>query len=200
MPLAVVNIKGLQSLYSNGMRLGGRIGEENFFGPFSDMSRAEKVARSVSESDGLRAGYVIEALVSGAEPGAFDPSQQRSPERQNQSNSLDLPPIEVNVVQAFFGPGFVGLIPGQYGMRGMNATDQFVALTATRQSSRMDFNCEIQANNEAVFLHYPFWRQHDFFQCGIQNHMRDKVCADIRRIWSVAFPSIRLSALDTTAF
>ena len=69
---------------------------------------------------------------------------------------------------------------------------QFVTLHDTMDDYGMDFVLEIQANSTAVFLNFPFWRQHDFTPEGIDRHRRDEVLAEINRIWEIHYPELPL--------
>jgi hypothetical protein len=100
------------------------------------------------------------------------------------------------IVSAHFGENFKGRIPTQFGLRGKDATAQFVALTRTLDYSAMDFRCEISANHVAVFLNYGFWVQSVFSNRGITKAEQDRVLTAIERIWSDAFPEIHLPLTD----
>ena len=58
--------------------------------------------------------------------------------------------------------------------------------------SGMDFHCEINANNLAIFLHYSFWRQRDFSDKEISESEKNKILAFIKEIWSQSFPQTPL--------
>jgi hypothetical protein len=100
------------------------------------------------------------------------------------------PPILI--VSAHFGGNFKGHVPAQFGLRGKDATAQFVALARTLDYSGMDFSCEISANHIAVFLNFPFWLQSQFSNHGITKADQERVLAAIRTIWSDAFPKTPL--------
>lgn len=57
----------------------------------------------------------------------------------------------------------------------------------------MDFGCEIRAQPTAIYLHFPFWAQHDFAEQGISTPRRDQLLADIRTVWTT-----RKSGIDLT--
>jgi hypothetical protein len=111
-------------------------------------------------------------------------------------NEHILPPILI--VSAHFGENFKGRIPDQFGLRGKDATAQFVAMARTLDYSAMDFRCEISANHVAVFLNYGFWVQSTFSNQGITKADQERVLAAIRTIWSDAFPKIHLPLTDAT--
>ena len=105
------------------------------------------------------------------------------------------PPI--TIVSAYFGQNFKGIIPSKFGLRGKDATTQFVALARTLDYSAMDFQCEITANHATIFLNYPFWMQRVFLDQGIQKTEQDRVLIAIQTIWSDAFPEIPLPLSNT---
>jgi len=83
-------------------------------------------------------------------------------------------------------------VSAQYGLRGKDATAQFVALARTLDYSGMDFRCEVAVNHVAVFVNYAFWMQGAFSNQGVTKTEQERVMAAIQRIWSDASPEIHL--------
>jgi hypothetical protein len=100
------------------------------------------------------------------------------------------PPILI--VSAHFGNNFKGHVPAQFGLKGKDATAQFVALSRTLGYSGMDVSCEVSANHVAVFLNYGFWVQSQFSNQGVAKADQERVLAAIRTVWSDAFPNTPL--------
>jgi hypothetical protein len=90
-------------------------------------------------------------------------------------------PIEI--VAVFFGRGYKGEIPNQFGLRGKDAGAQFVALTKAFKESMMDFRLEIAANHRAVFLNFPFWQHRDFADHAIEHSEKQRVMKEIENTW-----------------
>ena len=98
----------------------------------------------------------------------------------------------IRVTQAFFGSGFTGFVPPQFGLKGKNARDQFTCLVGTFGYSGMDFLCELAANKKAVFLNFPFWARTDFTPHDISAEQRSKVLSAIQKVWDERSPQMPL--------
>ena len=92
----------------------------------------------------------------------------------------------IEVDAAYFGDGFSGLIPDQFGLRGKAAVEQFVSLRGTADCSGMDFFCETYVQRRIVYCHYPFWREHDFTEQGVATEQRDDLIDRIEKRWSLS--------------
>jgi len=89
----------------------------------------------------------------------------------------------IRVKEAFFGESFTGHVPDNYGLKGKNATAQFIALAKTWDYSRFDVACEISANRKAVYLNCLFWATHDFSQYGISKQQQEDFIGNLKKIW-----------------
>ena len=98
----------------------------------------------------------------------------------------------IKIEAAYYGNEFRGYIPDKFALKGRDAIEQFSWLVGTFDYSTMDFQCEIRANNLAVFLHYAFWMQHDFSREGIFDSEKNKILAFIKDVWLQAFPQVPL--------
>ena len=74
-------------------------------------------------------------------------------------------------------------MPDNYGLKGKNATAQFIALAKTWDYSRFDVACEISANRKAVYLNCLFWATHDFSQYGISKQQQEDFIGNLKKIW-----------------
>jgi hypothetical protein len=61
--------------------------------------------------------------------------------------------------------------------------DALAALDQLLAYSTLAFDCEVVANQVAVFLHFPFWRQRDFGREGVSVDRRDRVVSAITGRW-----------------
>lgn len=78
---------------------------------------------------------------------------------------------------------FTGHIPDTFGLKGKDATDQFVALYKTWDYSTFDVACEISANRKAVFINWLFWSRHDFSKSGISKEQRGTLLRNLKQCW-----------------
>lgn len=89
----------------------------------------------------------------------------------------------ISLSSGFFGPDFKGHIPDKFGLKGKDAVTQFVAMAKTWDYSRMDFTCEVAANQKTVFLNLLFWAQFDFTDFGVDQLKRDEIVEKVRFAW-----------------
>ena len=102
---------------------------------------------------------------------------------------------QVEVVGAFFGDGFKGMIPRRFALRGKDAIAQLVALSGMHGYSLMDFHGEIAANRAAVFVHFPLWKRRSFAEEGVSDVQRETLLDAIRKAWSEVSPEAPLPDL-----
>jgi len=98
----------------------------------------------------------------------------------------------ITVQAAYFGTRFQGYVPSNFMLKGRNAVEQFVGLVRIFEYNGMDFQCEISANNLAIFLHYPFWQQYDFTDAALLDEEKEQVLTAIAAAWQRAYPHISL--------
>jgi hypothetical protein len=143
------------------------------------------------------AGYVTEFEIDDPYASSFEVRQVGAREHQelwvpaeslNEFNDHIVGPIRL--IGAFFGPAFVGIVPGAFSLRDKDARGQLETLRAIHGYSLMDFHGEVAANHEAVFAHFPYW---DYLATeGAHDPERGSLLAAIRKAWSGAFPLIHL--------
>ena len=201
-----VGIEELRLVYESALqRFPPRLPEQPIFYPVLNIGYAEQIARDWNTKSGSFAGYVTQFAVDDGYVAQFErhivggreheelwvPAEQLDEFNRHISG-------RIVVVGAYFGPQFRGYIPDRLGMKGRDAIAQFMLLAGVLDYSRMDFRCEITANDVTVFLHFPFWAQHDFSREGIAPVARDRVLAAIKEVWSGAFPEIPLGVFNQT--
>jgi hypothetical protein len=173
-----------------------RLPEQPIFYPVLNRQYAQQIARDWNTQSGSLAGYVTRFEI----PDDYAAQFERHTVGARQHEELWVPAEQlgefngqitgrIDVIDAYFAPGFEGYIPAQFGMKDRNAVQQFVLLAT---SEPFDVFYEIGTNRLAVFLHYPFWCQHDFSGEGIESGAHDKTLKIIKEMWFQRFPEIPL--------
>ncbi len=189
-----VGIEELALIFDSGMTAyPPRLPEQPIFYPVTNFVYARQIAHDWNTTSGSRAGYVTSFTVSDDYVSRFERKVVGGREHEElwvpaedltEFNSHISGLIEVEA--AFFGDGFSGMVPDQAGLRGKNATNQFISLRAIADYSGMDFFCETYVQRRFVFCHYPFWRQRDFSIHGITDDRRDDLVSRIEKRWDIS--------------
>lgn len=190
----------LRLVYEGGMKgFPPRKPEQPIFYPVLNLDYANEIAKKWNAKRESASGYVARFNLDDAYAGRFEPQKVGashhielwvpSDELSRFNEHILLP---ILIVSAHFGDNFTGHVLSQFGLRGKDATSQFIALARTLNYSVMDFRCEISANHVAIFLNYSFWVQATFSNDDITKADQERVLAAIRTIWSDAFPKIHL--------
>ena len=195
-----MDIEELQLLYETGMKgFPPRKPGQPIFYPVLNLEYANEIAKRWNAEGQTRSGYVAKFIVDDSYAAQFERHTVGAShhvelwvpaEELPRFNDHILPPIVI--VSAHFGGEFQVYVPTQFGLRGKDATAQFVALARTLDYSRMDFRCEIAVNHVAVFLNYGFWRRSAFSNEHITEAEHDRVLNAIQKIWTDMFPEIHL--------
>lgn len=177
-----------------------RLREQPIFYPVLNQTYAAQIAREWNtKSPPNFAGYVTRFQIDGDYAAQFPTQTVGSgthqelwvpAERLPEFNSKILGCIQT--VEAYFGNQFTGFVPDGFGLRGKNATDQFVCLAGTFDYSGMDFVCETAANAKSVYLNFPFWSARDFEALGVTAAKKLKVLDAISKLWQQRLPLIPL--------
>jgi hypothetical protein len=175
-----------------------RLPDQPIFYPVTNATYAEQIAREWNTKSELRAGYVTEFAVDDAYASQFDRKVVGArtheelwvpAEQLEEFNRHIAAPIRV--ISAYFGQGFVGLVPTAGGMRGRNAREQLVVLAGQLSYSYQDFHGEVTHNRDAVFLHLPCWRQVSVAE-GELPVSKDVVLEAVEKAWASAYPELPL--------
>jgi hypothetical protein len=186
-------------IYRSGMRrFPPRLPEQPIFYPVLNAEYAKQIAQGWNTTSGSMAGYVTEFEVDDGYASSFQVRQVGAREHQElwvPAESLEefnrhmLGPIEL--MGAYFGPDFVGVLPTAFSLRGKNARAQLDVLQGIHGYNLMDFHGEVTACHEAVFAHFPYWEQ--LMAGGGDPRFQGKPLLDaIRQVWSGAFPALHL--------
>jgi hypothetical protein len=181
-----------------------RLSDQPIFYPVLTLSYATQIASSWNVQSPPFAGYVTQFAVSEPYASRFE----RHVVGGRQHEELWVPAEElaefnhhlinrIEVVEAFFGPKFVGLVPEHGGFRGRGAHAQLQVLASQYSYSLQDFSGELSQNHAAVFLHYPFWSSLEPEAAGVPG--LDRLLAAIREHRERAFPELPLPAISRSA-
>ena len=141
-----------------------RLPEQPIFYPVTNFGYAQQIARDWNASAENEVGYVTEFEIPDEYAAQFERHVVGGREHEElwvpaeqlpDFNSRIQPPIRV--VAAYFGDGFRGSVPEQFGLRGKDATEQLACLTEWLPYSSFDVWCETAANSKAIFLNFLFW-------------------------------------------
>jgi hypothetical protein len=193
-------LKELQLVYESGMReWPPRLPEQPIFYPVLNYPYAAQIARDWNTKSNYFVGYVTRFEVEDSYLNQFE----RQIVGGQRHEELWIPAEQlgefnrhivgrINVTGAFFGVQFKGLIPERGMLAGKDAIEQFVLLGALSTGNLMDFHQEIKLNHLAVFLHYPFWQQHDFSEQGVDRQKQTKILEMIETAWTIDQAKISL--------
>jgi hypothetical protein len=143
----------------------------------------------------MRAGYVTEFEVEDTYASRFEPHIVGSREHEE----LWVPAEElaafnthiqgkICVTEAYFGDGFTGLVGEEINFVGRDAIEQFIMIEDMYRYVPIDLAHEIWHQRLHIFLHFPFWMQHDFAGFGVPNEWRYWILAGVCRQYHHFFP------------
>ncbi len=198
-----VGLIEMRLIYESGLRVfPPRLPTQPIFYPVLNREYARQIARDWNTKANSFAGYVTGFELDDAYAARFEVQTVGS----RVHKELWVPAEElaelnrhirgsITVLDAYFGPQFRGYIPDRSGMRGRDAIEQLLLLVALLRDSPASFHLEIRGNHIAVFLHYPFWHEHDASTRGVGDEEKARVLAAIRGAWAENFPDIPLPAV-----
>jgi hypothetical protein len=188
-----VGLHELSLVWNPGMReFPPRLRHQPIFYPVANLEYAAQIARDWNTKDegSGAAGYVTEFAVAESYLANFESHTVGSSihveywipaERLSEFNASIRGLISVET--AYFGDGFKGCIPDDFGLKGKDAVSQFVAMSKMLECGTSDFVCEVSAKRKAVYLNFLFWAQFDFAPLGIGQTQRDAVIKKLSQAW-----------------
>lgn len=199
-----VGLHELALIWDSGMReFPPRLPHQPIFYPVANIEYATQIAKDWNTKESSFAGYVTKFAVADSYLSGFESHTVGSAkhveywipaEEIHEFNAS----IEgrISVEAGFFGSGFKGFVPDNFGLKGKDAVEQFVVMAKTWDYSRMDFVCEVSANRKAVYLNLLFWGHFDFSAHSIDAQQRDSTIAQICEAWDfnqieIALPTYR---------
>ncbi|MFA6012969.1 MAG: hypothetical protein WC799_23475 [Desulfobacteraceae bacterium] len=184
-----LGIEELGLIFDNGMRgFPPRLPGQPIFYPVTNFEYARQIARDWNTTGYVSTFEVENDYLSRFERkivGGREHEELWVPVEEHEEFNRHIQGL-IEVDAAYFGDGFSGLIPKQFGLKGKNAVEQFVCLRGTADYSGMDFSCETYAQRRIVFCYYPFWRQHDFMTVGVTSDQRDELIERIEKRWRLS--------------
>lgn len=200
-----VGLEELRLIYEADMRaFPPRLPDQPIFYPVTNEGYAKQIAKDWNTKSGTLAGFVTRFFVDDDYVAKFE----RRVVGAREHEELWVPAEDlrefnehidgsIKVVGAYFGEGFRGHEPSEFGLKGKDAMEQFLALARTLPYSSFDFSCEVAVNHLAIFLGFFFWEQTDFTANGFDAPARDKVLEALRRRWATSdHASIRLGVVE----
>lgn len=199
-----VGIEELGLIFDSGMRaFPPRLPEQPIFYPVTNFGYAKQIAHDWNTTSGSNAGYVTTFEVEDDYGARFD--RKIVGGREHEELWVPAEDLEefnshidglIEVASAYFGEGFLGLIPEEYGLKGKNAIEQFVCLRGVADYNGMDFFCETYVQRQFVYCHYPFWLQHDFTKDGLTMEQKADLLERIEKRWDVSEVPFTLPRLN----
>lgn len=176
-----------------------RLPQQPFFYPVTTEGYAEKIAHNWNCASDERSGYVtsfrIESTIVRDFPvqtvGGKEHEELWVPAEELTSFNARIVG-QIAVTKTFFARDFAGLVPERFSLRGREAKAQLEALCSIHKYSLMDLHGEVAANHEAVFLHFPFWRELAAGAVSVDRQSAELVLSDIMRIWEDVSPDVPL--------
>ncbi len=193
----------LRLVFSSGMQAWPpRLPEQPIFYPVLNRPYAQQIARDWNTQANEFVGYVTrftlhDSFASQFELKVVGGSQHAElwipAEQVEEMNSRIVGKIEV--IDAYFGPNFQGLMPKVGQLAGKNAEQQLDALMGQFRHNRQDFHGEISQNAEAVFLQFPFWCLLASQMSGRHAKTVQKILEAVQRQWEQVAPGVSLCSV-----
>lgn len=156
-------------LFRSGMRAWPpRLPDQPIFYPVLNQPYAAQIAREWNTTVDARVGYVTRFTVS--EPCAQRYAAQTVGDRSHRELWVPAEELgafngeiqgQIEVCDAFFGEGFVGVRPEHGALAGLDARAQWPALAALSAGDERVFASEIAAQRECIFAHWRLWASLD---------------------------------------
>ena len=155
----------LALLWDSGMhRFPPRLSDQPIFYPVLNLEYARQIASEWNPPDKNSgfAGFVTQFEVSSSYLSKYEVHTAGSaahreywiPARELTSLNKAIAGL-ISVEEGYFGASFTGFIPVDHRLTGLNAVEQFTALSSIVDFT--EFKSEVSANRKAVFLNCLFW-------------------------------------------
>ena len=162
-----MGLSELALLWDSGMRrFPPRLSDQPIFYPVLNLEYARQIAREWNPPDKNSgfAGFVTQFEVSSSHLSKFEIHPAGSaahreywiPARELTSFNKAISGL-ISVEEAYFGANFTGFVPDSDRLTGLNAVEQFTALSTLIDFA--EFKSEVSANRKAVFLNCLFWQK-----------------------------------------
>lgn len=186
-----VGLEELLLVYDAEMRaFPPRLPDQPIFYPVTNEGYAKQIARDWNTKSGTLGGFVTRFVVDDGYASKFERRVVGAREHEELwVPAEELPDFNgrldgrIEVIGAFFGDGYVGLVPDAFGLKGMHAEEQFLVL-ARQLSCKSDVGGEVASNPRAIFANFFFWEQHDFSAGGFGDAARTVVLDEVKGAWA----------------
>lgn len=181
----------LALLWDSGMRrFPPRLSDQPIFYPVLNLEYARQIASEWNPPDKNSgfAGFVTQFEISSSFLSKYEVHTAGSaahreywiPARELTSfNKAISGPL--SVVEAYFGAGFTGFVPDDHRLKGLNAVEQFTALSAIIDFT--EFKSEVSGNRKAVFLNCLFWYKTILSDPGCKREASELFITRLAKAW-----------------
>ncbi len=159
-----------------------RLAQQPIFYPVVNLEYARQIARDWNSPDAGSgyAGFVTQFEISSTYLSKFDIHTAGSaahreywiPAKELGSFNKAINGL-ISVEEAFFGPEFTGYAGENHGLEGLNAGEQFSALS--NMGDHSNFISEVAANRKAIFLNCLFWLNADPSKLGCNLEQKESI-------------------------
>jgi hypothetical protein len=176
-----------------------RLPEQAIFYPVTNYAYAAQIASAWNTKGDDLAGYVTRFEVSDAYVARFERRVVGSRDHEElwvPAESLDEfnrhITSRIEVVGSYFGRDFVGHVPREGGLKGLDARAQLKMLACQYAHHLPDFYAEFLVNRDAVFLHYPYWKQQEYDDAELCGLTQEEVLLVVRGDWRSLYSELSL--------
>ena len=200
-----VGLNELALIFDSSMRaFPSRLPEQPIFYPVLNIEYATQIARDWNTKEDTGAGFVTSFSV----PDSLNEKYDRHIVGGLEQEEWWVPAEElgefnetiqghISVETGFFSESFIGYIPDKFGLKGKNATQQFIALANHLDYSSFDVWGETYVNRKAVYLHFLFWAKLDISNIDVTKEQREKLFDFIKHRWKQSDIEFSLPELGT---
>ena len=170
-----------------------RLAQQPIFYPVVNFEYAQQIARDWNTPDKNSgfAGFVTQFGVSSTYLSKFEIHTAGSaahreywiPAREQNSFNKAIRG-RISVEEAFFGAKFTGSVPADHRLKGLNAKEQFTALSTILDFA--EFKSEVSANRKAVFLNCLFWLKTGLSDPGCNREQRELFVTRLAKAWKIS--------------
>src|SRR5580704_10490449 len=186
-----MGLSELALLWDSGMRrFPPRLSDQPIFYPVLNLDYARQIASEWNPPDKNSgfAGFVTRFEVSSSYLSKFEIHTAGSaahreywiPARELTSLNKAISGL-ISVEEAHFGAGFTGFVPDDHRLKGLNAVEQFTALSTIIDFT--EFKSEVSANRKSVFLNCAFWNKAILFDPECKREERELSITRLVKAW-----------------
>jgi hypothetical protein len=185
-------------MYDLGLRaFPPRLPQQPIFYPVTTLEYATAIARDWNVKSPKAAGFVTQFSLDETYAASFqrhivggrEHEELWVPAEQLTAfNSQIIGPVEV--VAAFFGENYAGVVPAHFMLEKRSVTEQLALLSLLYEDYPMDFQLELRTNQKPIWLNYPFWTSQQFDASALSPTKRVATLRAIREDWPKNAPPL----------